>query len=208
MKIGVLLCGCGNYDGSEIAESILTLLALDRAGAHAVCLAPGIDQMHCVNHLTGEEVEGEIRSVLMESARIGRGRVHALSEYHGGDLQGLIIPGGHGAPKNLVTGFMELGARREVVSEVRNLLDDLTGRRRPIGAVSLGRSVLSVYFGENLGEDDLTLSATEVAVDEERRTLFTPGFLTATRLSEAARGIDTMVETLLRMATSGLAILR
>jgi enhancing lycopene biosynthesis protein 2 len=208
VKIGVLLAGSGMYDGTEIAEAVLTLLALDRAGAHAVCLAPGVDQLHCVNHMTGDEVEGETRSVLVESARLARGKVQSLSDFWGGDLQGLVIPGGYGAPKNLVTGFMQLGARREVIPEIRVLLDDLTGRKRPIGAVSLGRSVISAYFGEDLNEGDLTMPAGEVVVDEKRRTLFTPGFLTATRLDEAARGIEGLVGALLRLAHSGLPVLR
>src|SRR5262249_40374127 len=36
VKVGVVLSGCGFYDGSEIHEAVLTLLALDRAGATAV----------------------------------------------------------------------------------------------------------------------------------------------------------------------------
>ena len=31
-KVEILLSGCGVYDGTEIHESVLTLLALDRAG--------------------------------------------------------------------------------------------------------------------------------------------------------------------------------
>ena len=52
-KIGVVLSGCGVYDGSEIHESVIVLLAIDRNGAQAVCMAPNVDQMHVVNHLTG-----------------------------------------------------------------------------------------------------------------------------------------------------------
>ena len=32
-KVGVILSGCGVYDGSEIHEAVITLLAIDRAGA-------------------------------------------------------------------------------------------------------------------------------------------------------------------------------
>ncbi|HTY20012.1 MAG TPA: isoprenoid biosynthesis protein ElbB, partial [Geobacteraceae bacterium] len=35
-KIGVVLSGCGVYDGSEIHEAVFTLLAIDRNGAEAV----------------------------------------------------------------------------------------------------------------------------------------------------------------------------
>ena len=30
-KIGVVLSGCGVYDGAEIHEAVITLLAIDRA---------------------------------------------------------------------------------------------------------------------------------------------------------------------------------
>jgi enhancing lycopene biosynthesis protein 2 len=208
MKVGLLLSGSGMYDGTEIAEATLALLALDRLGATAVCVAPGTDQLHCVDHLSGTEVEGERRNVLAESARIARGKVQSLSEFWSGDLQGLIIPGGYGAPKNLVTGFMQIGSRREVLPEVRVLLDDMLERKRPVGSISLGRSVLRAYLAEDLSEADLTIPASEVVVDQERRLLFTPGYLTATRLSEAASGVEKMVGMLLKLAAAGLPVVR
>ena len=39
MKIGVLLSGCGVYDGAEIQEAVLTLLAIEEIGAEAVCIS-------------------------------------------------------------------------------------------------------------------------------------------------------------------------
>jgi len=91
---------------------------------------------------------------------------------------------------------------------VRVLLDDLTSRKKPIGAISLGRTVLSAYLGEPMSDDDLAMPATEVAVDGSRHMLFTPGFLTATRVSEVEKGVDTMVASILRMALAGLPVLR
>ncbi len=73
--IGVVLSGCGVMDGAEIHESVVTLLAIDRAGARAKCIAPNIDQMHVVNHQTNEPSEGRTRNVMEESARIARGAV-------------------------------------------------------------------------------------------------------------------------------------
>jgi enhancing lycopene biosynthesis protein 2 len=53
-KIGVVLSGCGVYDGSEIHEAVITLLAIARNGAQAVCFAPDKPQRDVINHLTGE----------------------------------------------------------------------------------------------------------------------------------------------------------
>ena len=73
-KVAVILSGCGVFDGAEIHESVLTLLAIERAGANYQCFAPNIDQFHVVNHLTGEEMP-EVRNMMVESARIARGNV-------------------------------------------------------------------------------------------------------------------------------------
>ncbi|MCD6533834.1 MAG: isoprenoid biosynthesis protein ElbB, partial [Deltaproteobacteria bacterium] len=77
-KIGVLLSGCGVFDGTEIHESVLTLLFIDQAGAEAVCFAPDIPQAQVINHLTQQE-EKETRNVLVESARIARGEIQNIN---------------------------------------------------------------------------------------------------------------------------------
>ncbi len=42
-KIGVILSGCGRSDGSEIHETVLTILALDKSGAKIIYMAPDIE---------------------------------------------------------------------------------------------------------------------------------------------------------------------
>lgn len=94
-KVGVVLSGCGVYDGSEIHEAVLTLLALAlaRNGAEAVCFAPDKAQSDVINHLTGEPL-AESRNILIEAARIARGQIRPLSEARAADLDALIVPGG------------------------------------------------------------------------------------------------------------------
>ena len=53
-RIGVLLSGCGVSDGAEIHESVCALLALDRAGAEVVFLAPNMAQATVVDHLNAD----------------------------------------------------------------------------------------------------------------------------------------------------------
>ena len=65
-KVGVVLAGCGVYDGSEIHEATITLLALDNLKAKIICIAPSGDQVHVINHLNGE-VEWMIRALVPES---------------------------------------------------------------------------------------------------------------------------------------------
>ena len=83
-KIAVVLAGNGVFDGSEIHEATLTLLAIDRHGAKYQCFAPNILQAQVLNHVTGEEMT-ENRNTLVESARIARGNILPLSEYDAGE---------------------------------------------------------------------------------------------------------------------------
>jgi enhancing lycopene biosynthesis protein 2 len=206
-RVGIILSGCGFYDGTEVAEAVLAGLSIERAGARAIWLAPEVTQMHTIDHLTGSEVEGERREVLAEAARLARGRVRSLAEQHPAELTTVIVPGGHGAVKNLMTRFAELGEPREVLPSVRELLAAMVERRAPIGSISLGHTVVQTFLGEPLSDEDMRVGAGDVVVDEERRLAFTPGFLTGTSLAEVATGIDRLVQTLLRMATRELHVI-
>ncbi len=208
INVGLLLSGCGFYDGTEVAEAVLSALALERAGARALYVSPEVPQMHTVDHLTGSEVEGERRNVASESARLARGRLKSLDEIAAVHLAALIIPGGHGAVKNLMTNFARLGERREVLPGVRDLIASLVQRRAPIGSISLGRAVVQAFLDEPLSQDDMHLPAGEILVDEERRLVFTPGFLTGASLPEVAAGIEKMVAAVLSMGASRLSIVR
>ena len=99
-KIGVVLSGCGVNDGSEIHEAVITMLELDKAGAEMVLMAPNIDQLHVINHATGEEMD-DSRNVLIESARIARGNIEDIAVVTSDNIDALILPGGFGVAKNL-----------------------------------------------------------------------------------------------------------
>ncbi|TKF96605.1 isoprenoid biosynthesis protein ElbB, partial [Vibrio sp. F13] len=101
-KIAVVLSGCGVFDGAEINEVVLTLLALEEQGVDYQCFAPDKPQTHTINHLQGNEKE-QTRNVLEEAARIVRGNVTSLSELNENEFSALIVPGGFGVAKNLST---------------------------------------------------------------------------------------------------------
>jgi enhancing lycopene biosynthesis protein 2 len=73
-KFALVLAGCGVYDGAEIHEAIMSMLAIDRQGCTYTLFAPDIEQHHVVNHRNGEEMP-EKRNVLTEAARIARGKI-------------------------------------------------------------------------------------------------------------------------------------
>ena len=120
-SVAVILSGCGVFDGAEIHESVLVLLALDRANAHVICTAPDVLQHHVVNHLTKQTVPNESRNVLVESARIARGNIIPLSQLQVSEIDAIVLPGGFGAAKNLCT-FALAGEKFEINPQVAQVL--------------------------------------------------------------------------------------
>ena len=156
-KIGVLLSGSGVYDGSEIHEAVLTLLAIDQAGAQAVCIAPNIRQHHVVNHLNGSEMQEE-RNVLIESARIARGEVTALNQFDYTSIDALMIPGGFGAAKNL-NKWAFAGRKGEINQEVKDLIVKCFEAKKPIGALCMGPTVVAKALAEKELRQKLTVGS-------------------------------------------------
>jgi len=216
-KIGVLLAGCGVYDGSEIHEAVITLLALDRAGAEVVMCAPDVAQMHVVNHLTGEPEAGAVRNVLVESARIARGKVRDVARVQADELDGLILPGGFGAAKNLCD-FAVKGKDCTVHPEVARLVRDVHAQGKPVAAVCIAPALLARVLGteapqltigsdagttaalEAMGARHVSCPVTEHVVDRQRKLITTPAYMLAQRISEAATGIEKTVAELMAMA--------
>ena len=215
-KIGVVLSGCGVYDGSEIHEAVLTLLALDRAGAEAVCAAPDMEQLHVIDHITGETMD-EKRNVLVESARIARGNIKDLKSLSASELDGLILPGGFGAAKNL-SDFALKGADAAVHPEVKRILNEMADAGKPIGAICIAPASLTKAMAERkpevtIGNDIGTAAAIEkmggyhrecpvedIYVDTKNMVVTTPAYMLAPGIKEAAVGIEKLVNKVVEMA--------
>ncbi|MDI9384992.1 MAG: isoprenoid biosynthesis glyoxalase ElbB [Verrucomicrobiota bacterium] len=215
-RVGVILSGCGVYDGSEIQETVLILLALAKREAVAVCLAPNQSQMHVVNHLTGELASGETRNVLEESARIARGAVTDLKSAEAASLDALILPGGFGAAKNLCD-FATKGAECVVLPEVERLMMEMRQANKPIGVACIAPVIAAKVFGAlgpelTIGDDPETAAAMErmgarhtvcpasgYHVDAALKLVSTPAYMNATGINEAAQGIDGMVAAVLHL---------
>ncbi len=196
-RFGVLLSGCGAYDGSDLHEAVLTLLALERRKTRPVCIAPQRAQLDVVDHLSGQVRQGEGRQVWEEAARIARGKLERPDSPLYSALLGMVVVGGFGAAKNLMLGFAQPGEPRTLEPSVHRMLASLREAGRPLGAVGLGKVILSALEGEDLFEGAESGSADSVASDPGRRLFFAPGFLGAGRLPEVSAGIDRMVEAML-----------
>ncbi|MBM4386595.1 MAG: isoprenoid biosynthesis glyoxalase ElbB, partial [Deltaproteobacteria bacterium] len=144
-KIAVVLSGCGVFDGSEIHEATLTLLALDLEGASYVCAAPDVPQAKVHNHLTKSDAKSETRNAAVESARIARGNLALLKDLRVSQLDGLIIPGGFGAALNL-SSFATAGADMDVNPELKTLLKEFISQKKPVAALCIAPPILARVF--------------------------------------------------------------
>ncbi len=213
-KVAVILSGCGVYDGAEIHETVITLLRLDQRGAKVQCFAPNIAQHHVINHLTGEEMP-ESRNVLVESARIARGEIKDISEANVEDFDALIVPGGFGAAKNL-SDFAFKGTECAVQPDVLALAEAFAEAGKPIGLMCISPAIAAKIYGPGvvctIGKDADTAAAvskmggehhecdvSEIVEDKARKLVSTPAYMLANSISEAASGINKMVDRVLEL---------
>jgi len=189
MKIGVLLSGCGVYDGAEIQESVLTLLSIEEIGATAVCISVDKPQHHVINHLTGE-VMNESRNMMIESARIARGEVTNILDINPADIDALVIPGGFGSAKNF-TDWAFNGPGGTILPEVKLLLVNLINIGKPIAALCVSPVVLSKAIeGANLSVK-MTIGS-----DQEKSPYDIQGFSNGLQKTGASTEMKTVREIL------------
>ncbi|PWB31819.1 isoprenoid biosynthesis protein ElbB [Pseudomonas sp. NDM] len=213
-KVAVILSGSGVYDGAEIQESVITLLRLDQRGAQVQCFAPNIAQLHVINHLTGEEMP-ESRNVLVESARIARGNVKDIRDADVEDFDALIVPGGFGAAKNL-SNFAIEGAGCTVQPDVLALAEAFAEAGKPVGLICISPALAAKIYGPGvtctIGNDADTAAAmnkmgatheecavTDIVEDKARKLVTTPAYMLAQTISEAASGINKLVDRVLEL---------
>lgn len=210
----VILSGCGVKDGSEIHEAVMALLAIDKAGNKYTAFAPNIDQKHVVNHIDDTEMQ-ETRNVLIEAGRISRGEIYDLESINVSAFDGLVIPGGFGAAKNLFDfafkhmDFTILPIFEKVVREFHRL-------GKPIGAMCISPVAIAKIFGSNgveitLGSESPLFKELEdkfgakvtattrdgVVIDKVNKIITTPSYMCGdSSIANIAKGAENMIAAL------------
>lgn len=208
-KVGVILSGCGVFDGTEIQEASALLIALAQRNIEYRCMAPDVD-LQVINHISGKPT-GETRNVLAESARIARGEIDNLKDVNVVDYDAFFLPGGFGAAKNLCT-FAVDGADCSVNPEVRRVLEEAQSAGKPIGFICIapalgakvfGSSGVKVTIGHDKGTADAVCAtgavhieqdATGIVVDDDLRIVSTPAYMEAKSPAEVFEGISKLVD--------------
>lgn len=217
VRVGVVLSGCGYLDGAEIHEAVLAGYFLEAQGAELAWCAPDVEQLHVVNHLTGAEVRGERRNVLVESARIARGDIVAVDKLKVAAIDALVLPGGYGAAKNLCD-FATKGPACSVHPGVESLLRSVHAAGKPIGAICIAPALIARVLGpqgptltigddattaralETLGARHQTKGVHEIVIDRALKLVSTPAYMLGPRITDVARGIEELCREVLAMA--------
>ena len=215
-RIGVILAGCGFLDGSEIHEAVLTLYHLDRHGAGVACFAPDRDQLHVVDHGTGDPIN-EVRNVRAEAARIARGPVDDLAEASADALDALVIPGGFGVAKNL-SDFALKGPECDVNPDLVRLVGEVVTARKPVVAICIAPAILAatlkrhgisgatLTIGDDadtagaihaLGQSHQVCAVEEISVDEANRIVCTPAYMLGPGPAGVSEGIGRAIDQLM-----------
>ena len=212
-KFAVILSGCGVFDGSEIHEATLTLLAIKKQSADYEIFAPDIDQHHVINHLTGKETK-EKRNVLVESARIARGKIKPLSQFKASAFDGLIFPGGFGAAKNL-SDYAFKGSDSKINIEVEKAIKDMATAHKPIGALCISPTLIAKVLGkvtvtigkdkntasdlEKMGARNIITQAREVTVDKKNKIVTNPCYMLDSNIVDIAEGAENVVKEMIKL---------
>ena len=210
-KFAVVLSGCGVFDGAEIHEATLSLLAIAKKGCSYEIFAPDTNQHHVINHITGEEMD-EIRNVLVESARIARGNIRDLKQFNAEEFDGLLFPGGFGAAKNLSNWAFE-GADATVLPEVEVAIRAMVQLKKPVGALCISPVILAKIFVEvnlTIGDDESTIDALEslgathvytthgeVVVDADHNLVTTPCYMLDATIGQISEGANNIVDAMI-----------
>ncbi|MDK9740880.1 isoprenoid biosynthesis glyoxalase ElbB [Vibrio alginolyticus] len=214
-KVAVILSGSGVYDGSEIHEAVLALYAIEKASATWHCFAPNIDQLHVINHLTGDEMD-ETRNVLIESARIARGNIDDVAKLNVDEYDALLLPGGFGAAKNL-TDFAVSGAECSINTHVAQACRAFANAKKPAGYLCISPVIIPMIYEQGvkgtvgndeavsiafnqMGGEHTTCPLEDIVFDEKHLVLSTPAYMLAENISQAASGIEKLVSKLIKIA--------
>jgi enhancing lycopene biosynthesis protein 2 len=212
-KFAIVLSGCGVFDGAEIHEATLSMLAIAKLGESYQAFAPDVSQHHVINHMTGEEMD-ENRNVLVESARIARGKIIDLKLFNPVDFDAILFPGGFGAAKNLSSWAFD-GAESTVLPEVEAAIHGMINVGKPVGALCISPVILAKVLGtvkltigddagtaeaiESLGATHVHTSHGEVVVDETLKVVTTPCYMLDATIDQIAQGVENVVKTMLKL---------
>lgn len=221
-NVAMILSGCGVYDGAEIVEASSAIIHLSKHNANIMFYAPNTDQLHVINHLTGE-ISPENRNVLVESARIARGNIKPIDKLRTSSFDALVIPGGFGAAKNL-SDYAIKDVHMTINKDVERIINEFVLASKPIGfccispvicakmlpsckiTIGKNKSKGEWPYGDNIdnlrlmGAEMIEKDVDQVQVDDKYKIVTTPAFMKNATFFEVFQGIGKMIDEVIKMA--------
>jgi enhancing lycopene biosynthesis protein 2 len=222
-SLAVILSGCGSLDGSDVWEVFLLSYYLHQKGRSPVFFAPDMEQNEVVNHFTQISAP-EKRNVLRESARIAGQGIREAKELSGREVDGIILPGGGGAVKNLadLLGEPENGYLKPK-PELQRIIREIYRRKKPIAACGLAgllvasalRDILETPLTLTIGKDPglirqveemgavhVLSRGKEVVMDSEHKLVTTAANLLELEFTDLASSMENTVNGVLELIPS------
>lgn len=215
-KLAVVLSGCGFKDGTEITESISSLIAISEFGAEYQCFAPHIDYEASAHSDSPGTLT--LRNTFEESARICRGQLKSLEDLNESQFDALIIPGGFGAALHL-SNWAKEGAGAQVNAHLEKVIKDFHQSSKPIGAMCIAPTILAKVLGDEtatvtIGNDQETAleiektgahhescDVTDYITDRENKLVTTPAYMYGdARPHDVFTGVRKMIKEVIEMA--------
>ncbi|MDD4645955.1 MAG: isoprenoid biosynthesis glyoxalase ElbB [Bacteroidales bacterium] len=210
-KFAVILAGCGNRDGAEIHESVMTLYAIAKSGSSYQVFAPDIKQHHVINHYTGE-ITRESRNILVEAARIARGKISPLSDFDVQEYDILMFAGGFGVAKNLCNYAFE-GSGCKINPDIEKAVRAMHSAGKPIGALCISPVILAKVLDQvtiTMGQDPEAISnvkamgavhqpthAGEIVIDQKNKIVTSPCYMLDSTIVDVANEAMKVVDALI-----------
>lgn len=213
-QIAVVLSGCGFKDGSEITESVSTLILLSQKNVNFKVFAPN-KEIQTLNYLDNSIQEN--RNLMSEAAKISRGQVEDMKKLSAKNFDGVIFPGGYGVVKNL-SHWAESGSRCWVDPEVERVLNEFYNSSSPIGGICIAPALIARVLGKHgitvtIGDDKETAleikktgaihencGVQDYISDRENKIITTPAYMYEAKPHEVFMGISGLVKELVEMA--------
>ena len=192
-KVAIILSGCGGLDGSEIGETICSILALEGGGFSWKAFSMDKLQKKVISALSMKEMN-EKRNMMEESARITHGKIEDISKLEVNEFDVLWLPGGYG----MVCSFSDIGEKGEngsVSSEISTVIKKFHEQKKIIVGICIAPSViakslekvqLTITLGEaenfysllkRLGHNPKKVTSSEFIYDKEHKIYSTPAYM-------------------------------
>ena len=150
------------------------------------------------------------RNIMTEAARIARGNILPIEDFHAEDYDALFFPGGFGAAKNLCD-YAFKGVDMIVQSDVALAILEMHEAKKPIGAMCIAPVMLArlipgvcVTLGAEgtdttdhvraWGANHVQTDHGDVCADNEELVFTTPAFMLDASLKDVYDGAYNLVE--------------